>query len=390
MQSPGNHDRFGFTLRVLAAAGVWVFFHGPADAADLSSLQSGTTISSVNGSLWIPVQPVDPARSILIFQTRHRSQRPVASMLRGRIASPRTLEFARSTNEPSPLPISIQWYVASFSSGIKVQRGEAVQAATTITVPIDPVTTVHQAFVTWSKTPGPMSGWWSGDDPILGEMIDRGHLQFRADEAGADHLIWWQVVEFTNASEVHVQRGITSLLGDDRSTEIALWPPVDLTKTFVLAGFRASGWGGDAGARMIRARLADANTLAIDRSISGDFDFVSEIAWQVVELRDGSRVFRGTTHFPIGVARRTVPLSPPVDPDRAIAFASVQAGGGQNMGRSTNVGDGTIGSGSVTAALTGAEIQMERDHVASEADIAWFVVEFKFSPTPTDQPGPAR
>ena len=84
--------------------------------------------------------------------------RPVASLLRGRIpiacANPcTTIEFERVTDEGAPATINIQWYVVTFVTGVRVQRGETTQDALVkdVTLPLA-LSAVNQAFVLWSKT----------------------------------------------------------------------------------------------------------------------------------------------------------------------------------------------------------------------------------------------
>jgi hypothetical protein len=92
------------------------------NAALVKSVQSGTATSSANGTITVPITNVDPAKSFLVFQTRHNLNRPVGSMIRGRIdATGDNLEFTRVTDETSTM--TIQWYVVEFLSGVSVQRG---------------------------------------------------------------------------------------------------------------------------------------------------------------------------------------------------------------------------------------------------------------------------
>ncbi len=271
--------------------------------------------------------------------------------------------------------IDIQWYVVQIPSGVNVQRGEvASQNATTIDVPITPVAAVNQAFVTWSKTPAASDGTFNSDDPLVGELTSTSNLQFRVNSANASHVIWWQVVEFTNSADINVQKGTTSLLGTATSTNVTLGTPVDVNSTFVLVGFRTAGSGSDVGSRMLRGRLIDSSTITIDRSISGTPDDITEISWQAVEFKNGSSVQRGSETFLTGVAQKTVPITS-ANP-RAVAFASVQPVGGQNMGRSAYAGDDIVGVCSVTMSLSANQITMDRNDTAGACDVGWFVVEF--------------
>ncbi len=353
----------------------------PADTSagsGIKSVQSGVAVSSVNGAVTVPISQVSMSKSFLIFNARHNSERPVGSEIRGRIATPTSLEFFRVTNESSPVPITVQWYVVEYYSGVSVQRGEIPsQSSTSMNVGIAPVGNVSQAFVTWSKTPFDADVDWSSDDPIIGELTSTSNLQFRVYGANAGHTIWWQVIEFTDPKDIDVQRGlITSMTGISTSANATLTTPVDLNRTFVLAGFTTEGLGIDVGARMLRAQLMDPTTVMIDRSISGFQDNITEISWQAIELKDGSRVLAGSENFGPGVNQKVVPLAPQIDVNRSIALASVQPVSGQSMGRSRYNGDDIMGVGSVTMALSSTQLTMERDNGADEADIGWFVVEF--------------
>jgi len=212
-----------------------------ARAAAVSSVQSGTTTSTANGTVTVDITDVDPAKSFLIFQTRHNSNRPPGSQIRGRINATGTLlEFARVTDgiAPEPVTITIRWYVVQFSSGVRVQRGEVSQSAIPVNVSITPVASLSQAFVTWSKTPAAADTSYDANDPILGELTTTSNLQFRANGASASLIIWWQVIEFTDPADINVQKGTTSLLGAATSVTVTPVVPVNVSSTFVLVGFR--------------------------------------------------------------------------------------------------------------------------------------------------------
>ena len=350
------------------------------EPAQPSSVQSGTTTSNANGTVSVPITPVDPAMSFLVFNSRHNSNRPVGSLIRGRLsAAGNAVEFVRATNESVPVPMAIQWYVVEYSCGIRVQRGEVNQSSTTINVPITPVGSTSQAFVLWSKTPSAGDNNFSEDDPVVSELTAPGNLQFRVNSANSSHVIAWQVVEFVDPLDVSVQRGTTSLLGTSISATVILSPPVDVNKTFILVDYRTAGSGADVGSRMLTAELTSSTTISIDRSISGNPDDITEISWQAVELQDGSSVQHGSEPFLAGAASSVVGISP-VDTSKAYAFGSVQAGSGQNMGRSPYAVDDVVGVGSFTVALSANNLTLTRDNTAASADVGWFVVHWGTSP----------
>ncbi|MGH9372055.1 MAG: hypothetical protein ACRD15_11045, partial [Vicinamibacterales bacterium] len=361
-------------LAVCAAIVVLGVTAQDAAAAIVEQVQSGTVVNNSNGVQTVTIASIDPATSFLIFQIRSNGDRPVNSVIRGRLASATTIEFERLSNEGAPVAINIQWYVATFGSGVKVQRGEVTMSASPTDVTIAAVGSISRAFVLWSKTALASDSEFGTDDPIVGDLTSTTNLQFRSD-ATSGHRVAWQVVEFTDAADINVQRGtVLNMTGATVSTTATLGTPVDVTKAFVLAAFRTAGGGPDIGNRMLRAELTDSTTVTFDRGLAGED--MTEIAWQVVELKDGSTVQRGTATFASGASQATAALGPRVNTTRALAFGSVQSGGGQNMGSSPYAVDDVIGVGTVTAALTPPQVTLQRSSTVDTASVGWFVVQF--------------
>lgn len=343
--------------------------------AAVKSRQTGTTTNTANAVQTVVISSIDPAKSFLVFGVRSNSNRPVASFLRGRIASATTLEFGRETDEASPAPIVIRWYVVEYSCGVNVQRGSVTLNATTTDVPITPVASLSRAFVTFSTTPWATDNNTDQNDQLVGELTSTSNLQIRADAVPGTHILWWEVVEFTSAPDINVQRGTTSMTGTTLTRTVTI-PAVDLAETFLIVSFRTTGAGADMGARMLRATFTNATTIAFDRSASGTPDDITEIAWQTIELT-GARVERGTQNFASGTAQRTVGLSPSVDTSRTIAFASVNSATGLAMGSSPYVADDIPGVSSFTAALSATQLTLDRTNTAAAADVGWFVVQLR-------------
>lgn len=338
-----------------------------------TSVQSGTTTSTANGVKAVTITAVAPAKAFLLFSTRHDSNRPVGSEVSGRIANSTTLEFTRSTDETTPVTITVEWSVVEYACGVTVQRGTAEPTSPTINVAIAPVNSVAAAFVTWSKHPVAADTTWAGNDPMVGELTSTTNLQLRQDVAGNGSTIHWQVVEFTDPTKINVQKGTTTLTGGAMSTTATLGTPVTTSRTFVLAGARRpDGGGGDIGSGMVRARLTNSTTLTFDRSVAA-YD-VTEIGWQAIELKEGSAVQSGSATLGTGTASTTAAVSA-VNLAKTTAFLSTQTNGGQNGGRTPYVTDDIIGVASATAKLTSTtQLTLTRDNTADTADFAWFVV----------------
>jgi hypothetical protein len=168
------------------------------------------------------------------------------------------------------------------------------------------------------------------------------------------------------------------MTGATLSATATLSPAVNVNKTFVLVGIRTTdGITTDIGARMVRAVLTNSTTITFDRSVAGSSD-ITEIVWQAVELKDNSFVLQGSANLATGAAVANVNTGAAIiNTQRAVGFISTQGGGGQNMGRSSYVGDDIIGVATATVGLTGAQqVTLTRDSTVGPADLGWFVVQF--------------
>ncbi|MDH3713147.1 MAG: hypothetical protein OET44_04765, partial [Gammaproteobacteria bacterium] len=185
------------------------------------------------------------------------------------------------------------------------------------------------------------------------------------------HVIWWQVVEYTDPADIRVQRGSTAMTGT--STQVSQnIATVALNSSFVLAGFTTSGGGNDIDTRMLSADFQNASRVRFIRDDSGDD--ITEIAWQVVELLDGTVVDRGMANFNAAQTVRTSPYNG--DVTRAVAFASVQAAAGQSLGRTRYDSAATPGVASATVTLSATRLTAQRAIGGDQARVDWFIVEF--------------
>jgi len=342
-------------------------------AAELKQVQSGTLSSSSATTHTVAISAVDPTRSFLIFQTRHSANRPGGAAAAGRIASATRLEFMTTRADP----VDIQWYLVEFESGVQVQRGEVYQNSATVNVPITPVASLGQAFVTWSKAINGSHSTWGTDDPILMQLTATDNLQLRASASTSNHRVWWQVIEYIDASDINVQHGNASIQSNRDSATVSI-TPVDLSRSVLLAGNRIAADAKQINRHTLSAAFADSTTLEFQRHREGGNVAIPEIAWQVVEFLDGTLVQSGMTRVSKNSSSETESLSP-INPQRAIAFGSVQPAGGQNMGRTKYKNDDIPGVTAFTMGLAADTLTLQRNSDLHEASIGWFVVEFPAS-----------
>ncbi len=336
------------------------------------TVQSGTTTNSANGTQTVSISSVDPTRAFLLFSTRHNSNQPRGSFIGGEIASATTVEFNRNTSESTPADIDIRWYVVEYSCGVQVQRGTIDQTSTTVNATITPVAALSQAFVTYSKTVASSDSTWGTNDAVMVDLTSTTNVEARAEVADSAHTIYWQVVEFTDAAMISVQRGNTSIPNGSSGVTVTLPTAVDTSKAFPLVSSRVDD--GLLDELLLRTRLLSSTSLEIARAFT-DND-INEISWQVVELLDGSSVQHFHTLLSPGTASSTVTVSS-VDLTRATAFAGTQNGGGQNGGRTTYFSDDIIGVASATFSFSSAtQVSIARSSTVDFGSMGWQVVEW--------------
>ena len=197
--------RFCLQCVVLSFAAL---FSVALSAAEVSSLQRGTAQSTGNGDVVVTLpQSVDPSRSVLFFSSRHNSDRPPGSMLRGRLSGSTTVTFTRVSNQTSA--IDINWTVVEFASGVSVQRGTFNMTSSIRNIALSQsVASTSQAFVLWSKTPAATDSVYSQDDPVGGYLLNTSTVRFSVVNANSSHVIDYQVIEYTNPGDIFVQTGV--------------------------------------------------------------------------------------------------------------------------------------------------------------------------------------
>ena len=365
-------------------------FVSPSQGAVLSGVQSGSQVISVSGATEININSVDPSKSFLIFQTRHNSNRPVGSVLRGRIKDSNTLEFVAVSDASISIDMGLQWYVVEFQSGVSVQRGEVNQASTVLDVPLSPLNSTSQAFVTWSKTSAFDDQDWNQNDPVICFLEDVDNLRILDRQTKSNHVIWWQVIEYTDPSDIFVQRGLTTIQNTDTSTQIPLGFAVDLSSSFVLADFNIGDSNPNVSSRTYKASFTNSSEIQIERSQTDIAEATTEIGWQVVQFYDGTSVSNTTLNMASDILSSSCSLPLPVNSRNSIAFASVQCGGGQNMGMNDYQSDDIIGVGAVTISLTDENVFLQRSSGLDEADFYFSVIDFSSSLIPTVTPTPTN
>ena len=369
----------------------------------VSQVLKGTAVSDADGTVTVNLpSSVDPSKSVLFHQVRTHGNapnpptRPGNSMLAGHLASGSTIEFYRISEQEFDShgvneTMNISWCVVEFLEGVSVQRGTMSVEVSPADIGITPVASLDQAFVlhSWSAVVGNQGNNFSTNDVYVAELTSTSNLQLRGPNP-TNYLNAWQVVEFTNPAAALVQKGMTALGDGELTGDVTLGTAVDPDASFVLLGYAGTipdAVTGRPAEYMIRAELVDGSTVRLTReaSSSGSLIEANDLVWQVVELRDGSRVLHGAETVAQGTATASIALGTTVDTDRAVAFASTQMGMGQCAGSTAYLdpGDGSDSSiydapgvTSFTMDLGTTTLEAQRNNTESSATFNWFVVEF--------------
>ncbi|MDH3299358.1 MAG: signal peptidase I, partial [Acidimicrobiia bacterium] len=342
----------------------------------LGSVQDGETIHAVNGTVNVPITAVDPATSFVLSSVRSSSNEPADSTALVRLAADGSaVEIERSTDNGAPPAVTVAWSVVSYDCGVSVQRGtiagDGTSSVTDTIATIDP----GRSFVLLGSAPGPGDQDFGPDDLVRADLGTGSSVTVESAGAAlaADRSYHWQVVTFADAADAVVQTIDVALGSSATITTGSLPTPVSLTNAFVLASVTSNSSGADIGERLVRARLVDATTVEVSRSVGGD---PVDVRIQVVDLRDGTTVRHGIVDFATGETVKPI-LVDPVDTTRASAISSVAVPGQLAGGRSDHVADDVAGEGSATFAVTDSTtVTAERASSASNASFAWQLIEW--------------
>jgi hypothetical protein len=196
-----------------------------------------------------------------------------------------------------------------------------------------------------------------------------------SDTTAAAGVVAYQVVSFLNASLVDVQTGSTAMAVGVTTANATMATAIDTSKTFLLNDYITDGTGADVGARMINGRFSSTTGVTFDRGDGGDTDDLTDVAYQAVQLNDGTSVQSGTATFVAAETTKNIAISS-IDTGATVALLSTQCGSGQGCGATPYTTDDIVGESSFTTDLTSTQLTLTRDSANDAATVDWFVVQF--------------
>ncbi|MCH8122206.1 MAG: hypothetical protein IH853_03710, partial [Bacteroidetes bacterium] len=282
--------------------------------AQTATVQSGTT-TFTGLSTDVTITSVDLTKSFLVFSYTVDDEGPSQFQVRGDLTTSTNIHFERVGAVGSPI-VTIAWYVAEFTSGVTVQRGNDPHNTETVNIPITAVD-LSESFplISWQGA----GSTWNSDEGLRAQLTSTTNLELDAALAISDNVNW-QVIEYNGAV---VQRGFHTLGTTEVTTTEAI-TAVDLAKSFVIVTNTIGGsdFPDDLG---IQAEFSATNQLTFTRGATGP---LLEIYWVVVEFTGDESVQSGSATFGAGATVSNIPISS-VDLSTSIAFLSHHQRGGQ-------------------------------------------------------------
>ena len=252
-----------------------------------------------------------------------------------------------------------------------VQIGTTTISGTSQSIAITPVTDDKSILIftltTQSTASGPQDTHLRGQLSCIAGSCDS--IDFKRYGSGDSVIIRWQVIEFTDASAVSVQRGIvtqSSMAGSPPSRTISTG--VDSAKSFVMLSEFVHGTV-TSNDDFTRGQINSSGNLVITVGEKKTLATQAEIAWQVIEYQDAN-IQTGDSSFSTSDASKTITIST-VDLNKSLLVYNYYSTGTS----SDNPVCQNLVSGLISDATT---LQFDRGCAGHNGQIhlSWFAIEF--------------
>ena len=355
-----------FTCSILILLAALFGLPSSAQSATLKSVQTGTFTFNGLADKPVPITTVDTTKAFLVFGVSENQLNGWDGQVTGQITNATTLTFSRAgNNNPGP---TVKWYVAEFTSGVSVQRGNVNMAGiatgnATLTTAVD--TSKSFPIVSFRCNGGTTFG---GNDFLKAKLTTSTNLQLAFQTNGDGTAVAeWQVVEYTDSTVTSAD--VSFAAGD--SSKTATVSISDLSKAWLIYTYNtADGTGTNIGQKLVQGQITNATTLTFDRNNTGQ---VINLTWYLVQFTDATTVQYASAAFtPAATTQVDVTIT-------GVTTGNSIAAGGYIMrgGRSPDNTQGEPGVGWFNFDLTSStNLRITRGQTTSTADVGWFVVQF--------------
>ncbi|MDX2091181.1 MAG: hypothetical protein SFX73_25200 [Kofleriaceae bacterium] len=263
--------------------------------------------------------------------------------------------------------IAIRYSVASFASGVSVQRGIANTGLTNPTTVALSSIDASRSFVVLGGIANNGTGW--GNNEFVRAQLTGSSLQLRTAAAGT--RVPWQVVTMDGAS---VQRGSTTIASNAATGTVTL-PVTAPSGSLALASYTTDNMSGTAASvMMLETRLRTPTSLSFERQSTGT---TLDVSWEVISLPFAT--YSGLTTLAGGQSTVTVSVSGATfSPSTTVALTSTQSLFGPSTGSSSYNGSelDLVGEAAFTLATGSSSVVITRASTQAAARVPWTVVDF--------------
>lgn len=317
------------------------FFNNPSGSGNVT-MQSGTaTIAngSTTGTATLGTA-VDSAKSFLTFSVKADSTNwtPTCGQIMGDFtsygSSQTALTFTRQGTSCTNA-INIEYYVATFGSGVTVQRGIATTtSATSTNVTLSPSVDTTKSFPLINLETDGAS--YDGNDwviPTLTNLTGNNASTLNLatnSSSGTLSEVAWQVVTYTSAS---VQAGTATIAGASSSTTASI-SSVTTGKSWLVyySNYNAAG-SGNAADESVEGKFNSSTQLSFARGSTGATSV--SLQYFVVSFTDNSTVQSGNISLSAGATSGTGTITT-VDTTASLPVAGGLYGRGGQSSNTTN------------------------------------------------------
>lgn len=331
----------------------------------LSGITSGTlTLAATDQQVTVPVT-VDLASSVLFTTVDEREPSPkFGNVLCELNAMGVHCQRNNLGTDTGSGVINVKYNIATFASGVSVQRGIAnTNAASTQTVALTAIDPTSSFVVMGGGFNGGTG--WGNNEFVSARILDSTSLEVATSFAGSQAA--WQVVTMTGAS---VTRGSTSLSSAQTAASVTI--PAVASGSMLLASYTSDNSTGiAAGALMVQSQL-QTSSLSFTRVLGGSN---ISIDWEVVSLPFATHL--GVSSFNAGDANASASVTG-IAAATSVALSSSQSILGQSGGSTAYNGSDTdlVGEAAFSMQTTAGGLSLTRQSTSSSASVAWTVIDF--------------
>jgi hypothetical protein len=329
-----------------------------------ASVQAGRIMLAASDTeVTVPISPVDPAISLLVFSVAVDSTDVGVVKVAGELVGSDSVLLERVG---TGAPATVAWQVVTWN-GWSVRRG-----ATTLPTPdlevvaaiSPPVDASHGVVIATCFGNGTLFN----DDDFLRASLDSGsQVRFDIGNPGTDIQIRWQAVELPGAT---VQAGVTDVAEGAATTTVAI-SAVDPDHSWLVYSYSANGIDpGNASSMLIEAQLAAPDQLAFDRTGTVG---TGEVSWFVVE-DSAAAVQHGVQGFVVGQLASTAALAS-IEPASAFSYGGGLGGTSSTTAHATDGNPGTAWAATLPSGPT--SLDLERASSTDDASVAWTVIQLR-------------